>query len=615
MKKIILSASLAVASLMATATPDIAKIDPPYWWAGMEQDTLQIMVQGTDIRNAQVSVDYPGVRLLDAVRPDSPNYQFLYLLVSDDAKPGEIKIRFTQDGKQEQVNYALKKRDRSPEEYVGFDSSDVLYLIMPDRFADGNPDNNEIASLRNNVKSDRANHNGRHGGDIKGISDHLDYIEQLGVTAIWVNPVLENDMQGGAYHGYATTDYYRIDPRFGSNEEWQQLVADCHKRGIKVVMDMIFNHCGSDHPWFTDRPTKDWFNFADGYVQTNYRLSTLHDPYVSDYDKRRTVDGWFVQSMPDLNQRNPHVMKYLIQNSIWWIESSKIDGIRMDTHPYAELKPMAEWIATVMKEYPRYNIVGECWYGTEGGEAFWQKGSYVNKVADTNLPTVMDFVLSIKARNAFSSQTDRLTGLNEMYDHLALDYLFPNPQGILTFLDNHDTDRFLLEIPENLGWWKQAMTFLLTTRGIPQIYYGTELLMHGSKEGSDGYVRRDVPGGFPGDTIDAFTPEGRSPMQNEAFDFLSKLLNWRKNCDAIAYGSLKHFMPENGIYTYRRKLDDKEVIVMMNGNDEEITRTMERTLEVLPIGSAWTDMLTGDTITITEQMTFAPRQIYILENR
>ena len=615
MKKIILSALLAAASLMATAAPDIAKIDPPYWWAGMEQDTLQIMVQGTDIRNAQITVDYPGVSLLDVVRPDSPNYQFLYLLVSDDAKPGEIKIRFSQDGKQKQVNYALKKRDRSPEEYVGFDSSDVLYLIMPDRFADGNPDNNEIASLRNNVKSDRANHNGRHGGDIKGISDHLDYIEQLGVTAIWVNPVLENDMQGGAYHGYATTDYYRIDPRFGSNEEWQQLVADCHKRGIKVVMDMIFNHCGSDHPWFTDRPTKDWFNFADGYVQTNYRLSTLHDPYVSDYDKRRTVDGWFVQSMPDLNQRNPHVMKYLIQNSIWWIESSKIDGIRMDTHPYAELKPMAEWIATVMKEYPRYNIVGECWYGTEGGEAFWQKGSYVNKVADTNLPTVMDFVLSIKARNAFSSQTDRLTGLNEMYDHLALDYLFPNPQGILTFLDNHDTDRFLLEIPENLGWWKQAMTFLLTTRGIPQIYYGTELLMHGTKEGSDGYVRRDVPGGFPGDTIDAFTSEGRSPMQNEAFDFLSKLLNWRKNCDAIAYGSLKHFMPENGIYTYRRKLNDKEVIVMMNGNDEKITRTMERTLEILPIGSAWTDMLTGNTITITEQMTFAPRQIYILENR
>lgn len=604
---------MAVASLMATAAPDVAKIDPPYWWVGMEQDTLQVMVQGPGIRDAQVSVDYPGVELVDVARLDSPNYQFLYLVVTDGAKAGEMKISFKKDGKKKDVPYQLKARDRAPEDYVGFDASDVLYLIMPDRFADGNPENNNVASLRHNTPVNRANHNGRHGGDIKGINDHLDYIEQLGVTAIWVNPVLENDMRGGSYHGYATTDYYRIDPRFGTNDEWQKLVADCHKRGIKVVMDMIFNHCGSDHPWFTDRPSKDWFNFADGYVQTNYRLSTLHDPYVSDYDKRRTVDGWFVQSMPDLNQNNPHLMKYLVQNSIWWIESSKIDGIRMDTHPYAALVPMSDWIASVMKEYPRYNIVGECWYGTEGGEAFWQKNSYVNKVANTNLPTVMDFVLSIKARNAFSSQTDRLTGLNEMYDHLALDYLFPDPQGILTFLDNHDTDRFLLEEPADLGWWKQAMTFLLTTRGIPQIYYGTELLMYGSKEGSDGYVRRDVPGGFPGDTIDAFTPEGRSPKQNEAFDFLAKLLNWRKGNDVIARGSLKHFMPENGIYTYIRTLGDKNVVVMMNGNDSEITRTMERTLEILPIGSQWRDMLTGEKVTIADEMTFAPRKIYILE--
>lgn len=605
---------MAAVSLMATAAPEISKVDPPYWWTGMEQDTLQIMIQGKDIRDAQVSVDYPGVKLIDAVRLDSPNYQFVYLLVGNEAKPGEMKIAFTQDGKNKTISYELKARDLAPEEYVGFDSSDVLYLIMPDRFADGNPDNNNVVSLKHKSPVNRQNHNGRHGGDIKGISDHLDYIDQLGVTAIWVNPVLENDMRGGSYHGYATTDYYRIDPRFGTNQEWQQLVADCHARGIKVVMDMIFNHCGSDHPWFADRPSKDWFNFAEGYVQTNYRLSTLHDPYVSDYDKRRTVDGWFVQSMPDLNQRNPHLMKYLVQNSIWWIESSKIDGIRMDTHPYADLEQMAGWIAAVMREYPKYNIVGECWYGSEGGEAFWQKNSYVNKGVDSNLPTVMDFVLSIKAREAFSSQTDRLTGLNAMYDHLALDYLFPNPQGILTFLDNHDTDRFLLEMPENLGWWKQALTFLLTTRGIPQIYYGTELLMYGSKEGSDGYVRRDVPGGFPGDSISAFTAEGRTPMQNEAHSFLSTLLNWRKTNDVIAYGSLKHFMPENGIYTYSRRLGDKEVVVMLNGNDSEVTRTMERTLEVLPVGSQWRDMLTGENIVIADEMTFAPRQIYILEN-
>jgi glycosidase len=422
-------------------------------------------------------------------------------------------------------------------------------------------------------------------------------------------------MPGGTYHGYATTDYYNIDPRFGTNQEWNNLVDQCHKRGIKVVMDMIFNHSGSEHIWFTDRPSRDWFNFPEGYQQTSYRLSTVYDPYVSNYDRRLTTDGWFVESMPDLNQNNPHLMTYLIQNSIWWIESSKIDGIRMDTHPYAFAQPMAQWIDAVEREYPNYNIVGECWYGTEGGEAYWQRGSKVSDI-NTNLPTVMDFVLSISARKAFSEQTDPWNGLNTIYDHLALDYLFPNPQKILTFLDNHDTDRFLLEEPQDLGWWKQALTFLLTSRGIPQLYYGTELLMHGKKEGSDGYVRLDFPGGFPGDAVNAFTPEGRTPMQNEAHDFLAKVLNWRKGKanDVIANGTLKHFMPTNGIYLYERRLGDKQVIVMLNGNDNELLVEMDRYNEIMPIGTTMRDMLTGTSITIDEEMTFAPRAIYILEN-
>ena len=308
-------------------------------------------------------------------------------------------------------------------------------------------------------------------------------------------------------------------------------------------------------------------------------------------------------------------MTYLIQNSIWWIESSKIDGIRMDTHPYAFAQPMAQWIDAVEREYPNYNIVGECWYGTEGGEAYWQRGSKVSDI-NTNLPTVMDFVLSISARKAFSEQTDPWNGLNTIYDHLALDYLFPNPQKILTFLDNHDTDRFLLEEPQDLGWWKQALTFLLTSRGIPQLYYGTELLMHGKKEGSDGYVRLDFPGGFPGDAVNAFTPEGRTPMQNEAHNFLAKVLNWRKGKanDVIANGTLKHFMPTNGIYLYERRLGDKQVIVMLNGNDNELLVEMDRYNEIMPIGTTMRDMLTGTSITIDEEMTFAPRAIYILEN-
>ena len=618
-KKFFATIASSVAAFSMMAAPQIDIVDPPYWWTGMENDTLQIMLHGDDIRDCHVNVDYPGVKLLDVARLDNPNYQFLYLLVTDEAQPGTINITLNdlklRRNSQAVIPYELRQRDANARDIKGFDASDVLYLIMPDRFADGNPDNNRNINLKNDVKDDRSNPNGRHGGDIKGITDHLDYIENLGVTAIWVNPVLTNDMPGGTYHGYATTDYYNIDPRFGTNQEWNNLVDQCHKRGIKVVMDMIFNHSGSEHIWFTDRPSRDWFNFPEGYQQTSYRLSTVYDPYVSNYDRRLTTDGWFVESMPDLNQNNPHLMTYLIQNSIWWIESSKIDGIRMDTHPYAFAQPMVQWIDAVEREYPNYNIVGECWYGTEGGEAYWQRGSKVSDI-NTNLPTVMDFVLSISARKAFSEQTDPWNGLNTIYDHLALDYLFPNPQKILTFLDNHDTDRFLLEEPQDLGWWKQALTFLLTSRGIPQLYYGTELLMHGKKEGSDGYVRLDFPGGFPGDAVNAFTPEGRTPMQNEAHDFLAKVLNWRKGKanDVIANGTLKHFMPTNGIYLYERRLGDKQVIVMLNGNDNELLVEMDRYNEIMPIGTTMRDMLTGTSITIDDEMTFAPRAIYILEN-
>lgn len=607
----------AISLSAASKAPQINRIDPPYWWTGMQADTLQLMVYGPDIAKAEATLaTYPGVSIVETVRLDSPNYLLLYLDVTDAAQPGKLRLTFADGRRHTTVDYELRARTGKPEERVGFDTSDVLYLIMPDRFARAGEvtDRQASKSLEHPVPTDRANPNARHGGNIAGMKEHLGYIDSLGVTTVWVNPVLTNDMPGGSYHGYATTDYYAIDPRFGTNTEWADFVADAHSRGIKVVMDMIFNHSGSNHPWLADKPSADWFNFPDEFVQTNYRLSTVHDPYVSDYDKARTVDGWFVASMPDLNQRNPHLMRYLIQNSIFWIEDSKIDGIRMDTHPYADERAMAGWIRDVLREYPRFNIVGECWYGNEGAEAYWQKGSKVNPNGDPELPTVMDFVLSIKARDAFSGQTDRLSGLNEIYDHLALDYLFPNPSGILTFLDNHDTDRFLLSEPDNLGWWKQAMTFLLTSRGIPQLYYGTEILMNGSKEGSDGFVRRDFPGGFPGDTTDAFTPAGRTEKQNEAHDFLQRLLQWRKGNDVIAKGSLKHFMPENGIYTYQRRLGDREVTVMLNGNDTPVTTTMERTLEILPYGSVRRDMLTGRDITITEEMTFPPRAIYILEN-
>ena len=497
-----LSLLASAASLFgAKKAPMIDNVEPPYWWAGMKNPELQVMVTGPGIADAEVKADYPGVTLTDAVRLDSPNYKILYFDVTPQAKPGIIDIDFSLNGRRHTLKYELRERTRKGEDYQGFDASDVLYLLMPDRFAQGDLDAaRSMEGLDYPVGADRTDHNGRHGGNIRGIIDHLDYVDSLGVTAIWSCPVLENDMPGGSYHGYATTDYYRIDPRFGSNEDWQTLVAEANKRGIKVVMDMIFNHSGINHPWMKDMPSKDWFNHPEGTEMTNFRLSTVHDPYVSDYDMDHTVNGWFVQAMPDLNQRNPHLMKYLIQNSIWWIVSSKINGIRMDTYPYADLDGMASWAKAVMTEYPNFNIVGECWYGNEAGSAFWQKGNRLNP-KNTELPTVMDFKISIDGHKYFDAETDPWNGLNHLYDHLAMDFLYPDPQKVLTFLDNHDTDRFLLAEPDSLGSWKQAVAFLLTSRGIPQLYYGTELLMNGSKEGSDGYVRRDFPA-----TLSALSP-------------------------------------------------------------------------------------------------------------
>lgn len=609
-------ALLTGASLFgAKKAPVITNVEPPFWWVGMANDTLQIMVTGNGIADAEVSVDYPGVRLLEQTALDSPNYKFLYLTIGDGAQPGKMPIQFTLKGRKTVYDYELKARDRRPEEYTGFSAEDVLYLLMPDRFARVESNGaGEFEGLTYPVGYDRSEPSTRHGGNIAGIRSHLDYLDSLGVTAIWATPVLENDMPGGSYHGYATTNYYRIDPRFGTNEEWAALVEDAHSRDMKVVMDMIFNHSGSAHPWMKDMPAKDWYNHPDGNTLTNFRLSTVHDPYVSDYDFDHTVNGWFVPDMPDLNQRNPHLMKYLTQNSIWWIENSKINGIRMDTYPYADMQAMAGWAKDVLREYPNFNIVGECWYGNEAGSAFWQAGNKLNP-QETNLPTVMDFKLSIDGHKYFDEETDPWNGLNQLYDHLALDYLYADPQHVLTFFDNHDTDRFLLSMPDDLGSWKQAMAFLLTSRGIPQIYYGTELLMNGTKKITDGHIRLDVPGGFEGDVKSEFTAEGRSELQNEAWDFMQKLLQWRRSPevnDIIARGSLKHFMPQNGMYVYERKLGNRRVIVLLNGKDEENRVTMERTLEILPYGSKFRNLITGEDVIISEEMAFKPREVMIL---
>ena len=594
-----------------SGTDENVRIDPPNWWAGMKNTSVQLLVHSPQIRDAEPSINYPGVRIDSVVRLDSPNYQIIYLNIPQSVNPGKMDISFKNGKKSMTVKYELKQRDGI--QPIPFTSSDILYLIMPDRFADGDISNNDVEELTFHEPVNRNNPNGRHGGDLKGIENHLGYIDSLGMTAIWLNPVLENDMPGGSYHGYATTDYYKVDPRLGTNEEYAALIKKTHDRGMKVVMDMIFNHSGSEHPWMHDMPSKDWYNHPDGKLMTDFHLSTVNDPYASDYDYERTVRGWFVSSMPDLNQNNPHVMKYLIQNSIWWIEYSKIDGIRMDTYPYAEMEPMAQWIKDVQMEYPDYNIVGECWYNDVAGTAFWQGGNCLSAKGNPELPTVMDFPTMMIANSSFHGDTQYGKGLNEIYNRLSLDYLYANKQKVLTFLDNHDTDRFLREKPSNLASWKQGIAFLLTTRGIPQIYYGTELLMFGSKKRTDGDIRLDVPGGFPGDSHNEFTPEGRSALQNEAYNFLSRIAQWRKGNDVIARGSLKHFMPDNGMYVYERSLDDKRVIVIMNGTDRTLDIDMSKYKEIMQSGMVFHDVVTGEDVTIMSDMSFAPRALYILE--
>ena len=610
--RFILAVVFCVITATLSAKAVAPSIEPPFWWTGMNSTQLQLMVHGNDIRDCETTINYDGVTIDSIARLDSKNYQIIYLYIAPSAKPGTMNITFKNGKKKTIVPYELKQRDGIMPNT--FTSEDVLYLIMPDRFADGDTSNNTLKDMNFPVQVNRNDPSGRHGGDLKGIENHLDYIQSLGMTAIWLNPVLENDMPGGTYHGYATTNYYRVDPRFGTNEEYRNLIDKSHKRGIKVVMDMIFNHSGSSHPWIEDLPSKDWLNYPDGSKLTNFRLSTINDPYASEYDRTRSVKGWFVPSMPDLNQQNPHLMRYLIQNSIWWIEFSKIDGIRMDTYPYADMEPMAQWITDVQKEFPGYNIVGEAWYGDVAGTAYWQRGSRLNKQGDPNLPTVMDFPTMIIATQAFHENTlEYGQGLNKIYNRLALDYLYEDTKSVLTFLDNHDTDRFLLTEPKNLGAWKQGVAFLLTTRGIPQIYYGTELLMHGDKKKTDGDVRKDVPGGFPGDKINAFTREGRTTLQNEAIDFMSKVANWRKGNKVISEGLLKHFMPENGMYVYERRLGDKRAVVIMNGTDRQLSVDMSIYREILPIGATLKDVITGEEFTITNEIHFAPRALFILE--
>ncbi|MBE6287804.1 MAG: alpha-amylase [Mediterranea massiliensis] len=614
-KKVFSLLGALMLSLGSFAAMNVNKIDPPFWFTGMLNPELQLMVYGEGIANAQVNVNYPGVALSSTVKLESDNYLLVYLKLEKDVKPGMMELTFSQGKKKIVQQYELKARAKKGCEHKGFDASDALYLLMPDRFANGNPDNDQIAGMAE-YKVDRNDPNARHGGDLAGIEQNLDYFSELGVTALWFTPVLENNMTGGSYHGYATTDYYRVDPRFGTNEEYKQLIEKAHARDIKIVMDMIFNHCGVEHPWIKDMPSKDWFNYSDfqnHFVQTSFKLTPHVDPYTSEYDFDQMNNGWFVPAMPDLNQKNPHVTKYLIQNSFWWIEYADIDGIRMDTYPYADYDAMSEWMKQLNEEYPNYNTVGETWVTEPAYTAWWQKDSKLSAPRNSHLKTVMDFSFFDKINLAKNEQTETwFKGLDRVYNNFVYDYLYPNPSSVLAFIENHDTDRFLGE-GDNLPMLKQAVTLLLTTHRIPQLYYGTEVMMNGVKAKSDGYVRCDFPGGWKGDARSALTKEGRTAIQNECFDFFKTILNWRKGNDVIGKGKMVQFMVQHGVYAYARQHEGKTVFVLLNGTDAPTTLPLHYYKEILKDCKQGKDILSGRIVTFDKELPMAARESLVIE--
>jgi len=640
MKQIILLTAILMANVMTMSaakksTIVINRIEPTDWFVGMKNPSVQLMVYGKGIRDAEaVTTDYPGVTIDSLVRLDSPNYLLVYLNVKG-AEAGTMTLKFdvkNAKGKLQKftVPYVLKQREMDGKKRKGFDISDVLYMLMPDRFAQGAGHNPQVKGMRA-YKEDRTQPSLRHGGDLNGIREHLDYFKELGVTALWLTPVLENDSPDdergySTYHGYATTNYYRVDPRFGTNDDYRRLCDEAHKKGLKVVMDMIFNHSGFEHPWTSDMPTKDWLNLNDwlkeskgtsnptgtSFLQTSYKLTPVKDPYASKVDLKETVDGWFVPTMPDLNQKNPHLMTYLIQNSKWWIETVGIDGIRMDTYPYADAKGMARWMKELDEEYPNFNTVGETWVTEPAYTAAWQKGSKLSK-DNSYLKTVMDFAFFDRLSLAKNEETDAWwNGLNRLYNSFVYDYLYADPTHVMAFIDNHDTDRFLGNGRDSL-MLKQALALLMTVRRIPQLYYGTEIMMNGTKEVTDGHVRKDFPGGFPGDDHNAFTREGRTKAEQQMFSWLSRLLHWRKDNQVITKGTMTQFIPFNGIYVIARQYKGKTAMTILNGTTKPAKMDVKRYQEVLGDTKKAKDVLTGRYFDVSKDLQLKPRQSLILE--
>lgn len=604
--------------LTCSTYAQLERVEPPNWWTGFENPLLQLMIYGENIGKATPVIQYKGVELKKVHVAQNPNYLFLDLLVSDAAEPEKFDIVFEySDGTTEVVEYELRSRERTAEGLEGFNSSDVVYLITPDRFANGDSSNDIDPALKETTIN-RSDDYARHGGDIRGIINHLDYIEDMGFTAIWSSPLLINDMESGSYHGYAMTDFYKVDPRFGTLEEYKELADKARRRGIKLIMDQVANHSGVEHWWMEDLPFDDWINHQERFendeelVYSNHRRTTNQDLYASEVDKKGMSDGWFVETMPDLNQRNPFMAEYLIQNSIWWIETLGLRGIRQDTYPYPDKAFMSDWAGAIMKEYPNFTIVGEEWSYNPLLIRYWQEGANNKDGYDSNLPSTMDFAMQGKIVSALKEEEQWDTGLIKIYEGLANDFAYPCPEDIMIFPDNHDKSRIFTQLGEDITRTKMAVGYMLMLPRIPQIYYGTEILMDDSANpGDHGLIRTDFPGGWEKDTVNAFTGKGLAADQLDMQSFLRKILNYRKNSAAIHKGKTIHFAPEDKIYLLMRSVGEEKVVVILNKNAQPVSLSLDRFKELELEGSTFQNLISEEEIVWKDSIELPGEGIFI----
>jgi len=596
----------------AKSQEPLQHVDPPMWWTGMHNKELTVFFHGKGIAKLNPSVDYPGVTLKTITSTGNPNCLFVTIEISAKTEPGEISFSFSKGSKEVfRHPYPLLSRKPGSSQRQSFSVADAIYLLMPDRFSNGDTSNDSLKTLKE--KARRSNPDGRHGGDIQGIINNLDYLADLGITALWTTPLLEDNMETYSYHTYATTDYFKTDARFGSNADFARLAEECHKRGIKLIMDVIPNHCGSNHWWMKDLPMADWIHQFPEFTRTNYTIATVNDPHASERDRFLNTHGWFDVSMPDINLNNPFVLTYFKQFAIFWIEFAGVDGLRVDTYPYNDRWQVAKWTKAIREEYPLLNITGECWLHNPAEIVYWQSGVKNHDGYDSFLPAVMDFPLNDAFGSAFNEDIQQWDqGMSRFYNVLALDYLYADPYNNLVFLDNHDMERISEKIAGDLDKFKLAVTLLLTTRGIPQIYYGTEIMMDGQKSKGDGDIRKDFPGGWPGDARNAFTARGRSETENEAFLYMRSLLHYRKNNPVLHSGKLTHFVPVNNLYTYFRINEEKTILVCINNSIESVKPEMERYEEILKGRRTGMDVLLQTPVDLTE-LELQPKQSIIVE--